>query len=95
MTRTREENAADLAAEEARPRTKAVTIAAMIAELIESHMAKCDEAHPNDRIPHVMSAEHETRADIDSIATADLGAEHLIELQLCDGTTFNIRVEEA
>jgi hypothetical protein len=96
MTRTREENAADLAYEEARLKTKAATLVAMIAELIETHMAKCDElGGPGiDVVPHVVSEAHGTSANINSIATAELGAVQLIELQLDDGTWFDIRVEE-
>ena len=76
---------------------KAVTIAAMIGELIETHMQKCEDAfeHEEDRVPHVISEVHGTSANIESIANAHLGAEHLIVLELDDGTSFNIRVEEA
>lgn len=97
MTRTREENAADLAHEEDRARTKAVTIAALIAELVETDMSKCDDAfdHPDDRVPHVISEVHGTSASISSIGTTDMGASHLIELSLDDGTSFTIRVEKA
>lgn len=75
--------------------TKAVTIAAMIGELIETHMANCAADNPNDDIPHVISEAHKTKAFITSLANADLGAEQLLVLELDDGTSFNIRVEEA
>lgn len=96
MTRTREENAADMSEEEARTMTQITTIAGWLGELIEAHIAKCDNAFPlSDDCPaHVISEVHETRANIMSIGTVDMEAEQLIELQLDDGSTFNIRVEE-
>ncbi|MCO5157923.1 MAG: hypothetical protein M9945_14435 [Aquamicrobium sp.] len=77
--------------------TKVNTIAAMVCELIEMHMAKCDEAfpHPDDRPPHIIGQEHGTSANIQTVSNVDLGAEHLIHIELDDGTSFNIRVEEA
>lgn len=75
--------------------TKAVTIAAMLGELIEDHMAKCSAGNPNDDIPHVISEVHQTKAFIEKVATVPLVDEALIVLELDDGTSFNIRVEEA
>lgn len=89
--------------------TKAVTIAGMIAELIETHMAKCDNEFPDhddhgnllpdggnpDRVPHVISEAHDTKASIEQIITADQGDITLITLSLDDGTIFNVIVEEA
>lgn len=96
MTRTREENAADMAAEDARPKTRAVTIMAMLSELIEIHMAKCDDVDgPGfDAVPHVLSEVHGTSANIDTIGTGTVGASHMIELQLDDGSAFTVTVEE-
>ena len=78
-------------------KTTAVTIAAMISELIETHMLKCDEAfpHPDDCPAHVISNVHKTAAWIQSIRTSSTGACHLIELSLDDATSFTIRVDEA
>lgn len=97
MTRTRKENAADLAREESLPKTSAATVSAMIAELIETHIVKCDEAfpHPDDCPAHVISHIHKTQAWIQSVRTGGIVACHLIELSLDDGTSFTIRVEEA
>lgn len=69
--------------------TQTATIAAMIAELIETHMSKCDE------VPHVISSVNETRADIDSIAVApDLEANTArIVLALDDGSDFLITLQ--
>ena len=79
------------------PKTSAATIAAMLSELIETHMLKCDEAfpHPVDCPAHVISEVHKTAAWIQSIRTSGTGAGHLIELSLDDDTSFHIRVEEA
>ena len=79
------------------PKTSAATIAAMLSELIETHMLKCDEAfpHPDDCSAHVISEVHKTDAWIQSIRTSVTGAGHLIELSLDDDTSFHIRVEEA
>jgi hypothetical protein len=78
-------------------KTTATTITAMISELIETHMLKCDEAfpHPDDCPAHVISNVDKTAAWIQTIGTAGAGKSHLIELALDDGTSFNIRVEEA
>lgn len=79
------------------PKTSAATIAAMLSELIETHMLKCDEAfpHPDDCPAHVISEVHKTAAWIQSIRTSSTGAGHLIELTLDDGKSSHIRVEEA
>ncbi|MBP0440445.1 hypothetical protein [Tianweitania sediminis] len=96
MTRTREVNAANHAREESLPKTSAATVSAMLSELIETHIVKCDEAfpHPDDCPAHVISNVHKTAARIQSIRTSRTGACHLIELALDDGTSFTIRVEE-
>lgn len=94
MTKTREENAADMAAEEARPKTKAITIASMIAELIETHMAKCDGKHSSESVHHVISEAHGSSADIKKIGIANPWTTPLIRIELDDGTAFNITVEK-
>mgnify|MGYP001332620801 CR=1 FL=1 len=78
---------------------KAVTIAAVIAELIETHMEKCDEAsddNPNDDpMPHIITEAHGS-ANITQVSNAPMDdGEHLIRLELDDGTAFVITVEEA
>lgn len=95
MSRIPEDIAADPAPEPCRPKTSAATIAAMLSELIETHMLKCDEAfpHPEDCPAHIISEIHDTQAWIQSVGTSNAGACHLIELSLDDGTSFNIRVE--
>lgn len=75
--------------------TRAVTIAAMLGELIETHTAKCDESsdHEEDRPAHVISEVHGTSANIDSIASCETGTGSQIYLVLDDGTNFRINVE--
>ncbi|CAM5290547.1 hypothetical protein ATER59S_00530 [Aquamicrobium terrae] len=96
MSRTRHDNAANPARDRCLPKTSAATIAAMLSELIETHMLKCDEAfpHPDDCPAHVISEVRKTQAWIQSVRVGEAGACHLIELSLDDGTSFNIRVEE-
>lgn len=76
--------------------TRCSTIAAMIAELIETHIAKCwaEFDHEEDRVPHVISTELGTRANIVSIAIVDIGREHGIVLELDDGGSFEIAVRD-
>lgn len=96
MSRISEDTAAVSAPVPCRPKTSAATIAAMLSELIETHMLRCDEAfrHPDDCPAHVINEVHDTQAWIQSLGTSNVGACHLIELSLDDGTSFNIRVEE-
>lgn len=76
-------------------RTQARTIAAMICELIETHLETCDRAfeHPEDRPCHVVSEVHGTRANIDSLSSTDNEDGVEITLTLDDHTTFRIMVE--
>ena len=75
--------------------TRACTIAAMIGEFIEVHIAKCDETEggETDHPPHVISEVHGTRANIDSIASCEVEAATQIYLVLDDGAAFRITVE--
>ncbi|WP_176598790.1 hypothetical protein [Sphingobium sp. 15-1] len=75
--------------------TRACTIAAMIGELIEVHIDKCDktEGGETDHPPHVISEVHGTRANIDSIASCEVEAVTQIYLVLDDGAAFRITVE--
>ncbi|MDF0490219.1 hypothetical protein PX554_18995 [Sphingomonas sp. H39-1-10] len=75
--------------------TRACTIAAMICELLETHIAKCDESGDCavDRPPHVISQAHGTSANIDSIASCDVESGTQIYLVLDDGAAFRITVE--
>ncbi|WP_263588842.1 hypothetical protein [Sphingopyxis sp. GC21] len=76
--------------------TRACTIAALIGELVETHIDKCEKSggQEEDRPPHVISEIHGTSASIDSIASceAENGASQ-IYLVLDDGTAFRITVE--
>jgi hypothetical protein len=76
-------------------RTRACTIAAMICELLETHIAKCDEDgdSSDDRPSHVISQAHGTRANIDSIASCDVDTGTQIYLVLDDGAAFRVTVE--
>jgi len=75
--------------------THACTIAAMLCELIETHIAKCDAAgnHDDDRPPHVISETHGTSANIDSIASCDVETGTQIYIVLDDGAAFRVTVE--
>lgn len=75
--------------------TQPRTIAAMICELVETHIAKCNEGgdRDDDRPSHVISQVHGTSANIDSIASCDVEAATQIYLVLDDGTAFRITVE--
>ena len=75
--------------------TRASTIAAMICELIETHIAKCDESGDcaEDRPSHVISQVHGTSANIDSIASCNIETGTQIYLVLDDGAAFRITVE--
>jgi hypothetical protein len=75
--------------------TRACTIAAMICELIETHIARCEEAGEceDDRSSHVISETHRSSANIDSIASCDVEAATQIYLVLDDGTGFRITIE--
>lgn len=76
-------------------KTKAVTVAAMLGELIETHMAKCSADNPNDDIPHIISEVHQTKAFIESIGTAsDLESDTAkLHLRLDDGSRITIDVQ--
>lgn len=75
--------------------TRACTIAAMVCELIETHVARCDEAGgcEHDRPSHVISETHGTSANIGSIASCDVEAATQIYLVLDDGTGFRMTIE--
>lgn len=75
--------------------TRVCTVAAMIGELLETHIAKCDEDgdRSGDYSPHIVSEAHDTRANIDSIASFDFGAATHLYLMLDDGTGFRIAVD--
>lgn len=75
--------------------TRASTIAALMAELLGTHAAKCDEGgdRADDRPPHVISQVHDTSANIDSIASCDTVTGTQIYLVLDDGSAFRITVE--
>lgn len=76
-------------------RTHASTIAAAICELFETHAIKCNEAAdiPDDRPAHVVSAVHDTSANIDSIASCDVEGATQIYMVLDDRAAFRITVE--
>jgi len=67
----------------------------MICELLEIHIAKCDESGDcaEDRPAHVISQAHRTSANIDSIASCDVETGTHIYLVLDDGAAFHITVE--
>lgn len=75
--------------------TRACTVATAIAELLETHAAKCDNggAGEGDCPAHVISEVHGTRANIDSIASCDVETGTQIYLVLDDGAAFRITVE--
>lgn len=89
-------DAIDNAAPDFGNQTRACTIAAMLCELVETHIEKCDEGgdHDEDRPPHVISEVHGTSANIDSIASCDVeeGATQ-IYLVLDDAAAFRITIE--
>lgn len=70
-------------------------VAAFLAELIETHMGKCDEAsdHPEDRPAHIISDTFDAKGNIASIAFASTDAEARLYLVLDSGTAFRITVE--
>lgn len=75
--------------------TRACTIAAMICELLETHLAKCNEGSEceEDRSADVISEVHGTSANIESIASCDVEGGTEIHLALDDSTAFRITVE--
>lgn len=75
--------------------TRASTIAALLSELLETHVAKSDAAGDSrdDRPSHVISEIHGTSANIDSIASCDIETGTQIYLVLDDRTSFRITVE--
>ena len=77
--------------------TRACTVASMICELLETHIAKCDESGDGsgDRPYHVISPDHGTRATIDSIARCDVETGTQVYLVLDDDAAFQITVEAA
>lgn len=64
-------------------------------ELLETHIAKCNEGGDceDDRPPHVISEIHRTNANIDSIASCDIETGTQVYLVLDDRTSFRITVE--
>jgi hypothetical protein len=70
--------------------TQKSTMIAMIAELLESHMQKCSDPYPPDSIPHVLSEEHGTQADIDTIESNATG----LKIKLSDGTVWSVRLQQ-
>ena len=88
--------AIDNAAPASKNQTRACTIAALVGELVETHIDKYekDGGQEEDRPPHVISQVHGTNANIDSIASCEVedGASQ-IYLVLDDGTAFRITVE--
>ncbi|MGI9376034.1 MAG: hypothetical protein ACR2PC_08075 [Tsuneonella suprasediminis] len=85
----------DIAGSDSTNRTRACTIAALLCELLETHVAKCEEGsdHADDRPSHMISQVHGTSADIDSIASCDVETGTQIYLVLNDRTAFRITVE--
>jgi len=75
--------------------TRVRTIAAMVYELIQTHITKCDEGGEllEDRPPHVISEELGTGANIDSLAICDVEAGTQIYLVLDDSSAFSITVQ--
>lgn len=78
-------------------KTQSSTIAAFLTELIEAHMKK--SGHPfftDGHVPHVISEEHKTTANIDSLATVtDLDKDRaFITLCLTDEANFKISIEK-
>jgi len=75
--------------------TQACTIAALISELLETHITKCDEGGncENDRPPDVISEVHGTSGNIESIASCDIETGTQIYLVLDDRSAFRITVE--
>lgn len=75
--------------------TRAGTIAALLTELLETHIVKCDEGgdHQNERPPHIISEVDGTSANIDSIASCDIETGTQIYLVLDDGAAFRVVVE--
>ncbi|GLT01032.1 hypothetical protein GCM10007897_24230 [Sphingobium jiangsuense] len=73
------------------------TIAAFLRELVETHIAKCDEAgdDPNDRPPHFASEAPGAQGNIDSIASCDIETGSCIYLVLEGGAAFRIVIEPA
>ena len=71
-------------------KTKDLTIVAFLAELIQTHMEKCDGAfqHENDAPPHIVSEHWGTTADIKLIANSG----NTLRLELDDGAVFVIEV---
>ena len=85
----------DTAGDDSDNPTRAITIAGLLSELLETHAAKCDDgaAHKDDHPPHVISEVHGTSANIDSIASCDIEAGTQIYLVLDDGAAFRVTVE--
>ncbi|AMK23246.1 MULTISPECIES: hypothetical protein [Sphingomonadaceae] len=75
--------------------TQTSTIAAMICELIETHMEKCESAfeRSEDGPHHVVSDVHETRANIETLSSRDNEDGVEITLLLDDGSAFRVMVE--
>lgn len=75
--------------------TRASTIAALLSELLETHVAKSDAAgdSTDDRPSHVISEVHRTSANIKSIASCDIEKGTQIYLALDDRSAFRISVE--
>jgi hypothetical protein len=72
--------------------TRATTISAFIAELIETHQKKCDDEQPGYDVvvPHVVSELFGTEADIVKITNHD----DTLWLELNDGSSFKITVQQ-
>jgi hypothetical protein len=74
-------------------RIKPITIAAFIGELIETHIADCDEEVPPgdpDHVPHICSEVHKASADIVSIGNHQAQ----LFLTLSDGSKFVVAVRK-
>lgn len=75
--------------------TRACTIAALLCELLETHVKRCDGGgHGEDERPlDVISDVHDTGANIDSFASCDTETGTQIYLVLNDHAKFRIAVE--
>ncbi|MCP5400478.1 MAG: hypothetical protein H6921_14750 [Sphingomonas sp.] len=76
--------------------TNVTMIGAWLGELIDAHMLKCNEAfpHPDDCPPHIICEVHGTKAYIERMSIADLSIERPLVIELNDGTSFAIHVQE-
>ena len=74
--------------------TKACTVAAVLCELLETHMQACDVGgRPSgDHHHHIVSAVHGTRADVEILSSCENEDGVEIGLTLNDGATFRIQV---